>query len=466
MERLERLKKSIMNSTFFELASLLSRVNHTEQEALQCKVLVETNLIDKQNQQAFYDYCREWKLAPWIWIQLNRLELHDHLDNEITQHFLEQYTNVKNQNDQRNEVAKQFLKRFSEENIDVIILKGNCLAHEVYHEIGYKRMNDFDILIHKNDWDRIQSIYLELGFIPLGFGWSGEKEKPAKFSHVGMSFISPDFKCIVGSQWGLKSPTTQYKDFIHEAWESAVEFNFLGIQCKQLSPEFHLLHLILHLGIYKCGIRDCMDLYNLLRVKEINSSILLPLLEKSNAVEKAFFSLEIMQLSSPNLAQDILNGLRPKRTSFLMKRLERRLKLQAITGDYQTAYNDYFQDIEKQVIYFNLFTKFHIKFLFYLKVIRLIYFPAKKYVLKLNDLTENAPWYSVVFRRLTTPGRIFSLIAQEIGWKFTILLFLKLGIDLLVSLKNYFIKKPSYFDYLKTKNIDPKEIEKVVKNIQ
>ena len=61
---------------------------------------------------------------------------------------------------------------------------------------------------------------------------------------------------------------------------------------------------------------------------------------------------------------------------------------------------------------------------------------------------------------------MFSLIAQEIGWLFTFLLFLKLFIDLLFSLKNYLIKKESYFDYLKKRGIDPKTIEKVVKNIQ
>ena len=52
------------------------------------------------------------------------------------------------------------------------------------------------------------------------------------------------------------------------------------------------------------------------------------------------------------------------------------------------------------------------------------------------------------------------------GPKFTFLLFVKLYFDLIISLKNYFVKKESYFDYLRKKGIDPREIERVVKNIQ
>jgi hypothetical protein len=61
---------------------------------------------------------------------------------------------------------------------------------------------------------------------------------------------------------------------------------------------------------------------------------------------------------------------------------------------------------------------------------------------------------------------VFSLIAEEIGWKFSLLLFVKLFFDTLFSLKNYFFKQESYFSYLKKIGINPSEIEKVVKNIQ
>jgi hypothetical protein len=454
-----------MNQLFFQLASHLAAVRRTDESLSFCKQALHK--IAEENQfPAFFDYCNTWKLAPWIATQLKQLDLASQLPHAIIQQFDTTHDIVLQQNTLRNSHAKRILERFVEQNIPVIILKGNCLAHEVYHDPGYKRMNDFDILIQREDWSRIQEIYCDLGYIPLGFGWNGEKEKPAKFSHVGMSFISPDFSCIIGSQWGLKSPTTSYNDCIQEAWQTAEKFDFMGVPVRQLSPEFHLLHLILHMGIYKCGIRDCMDVFNLLLVKPIDTSKMVALLQSANAVNKASFTLSIAELSVPGAATSILHELGTGTNDFLIRRKKDRLKLHALTGDYQAAYNDYFQDIEKEVIYFNLFPQFHRKCYFYLRIIGLIFLPDKSMIRKLNDLPPSASELPIFFLRFTTPGRIFALIAQEIGWKFTCLLFLKLGIDCITSLVHYLIPKKSYFDYLKSRNIDPKAIEKVVKNIQ
>lgn len=450
----------------FELASVLTRVAPNNSEILHAQELFRTHIKTFDAQQNFYAYCYKWKLAPWVKLQLETFHLWEAFYPAVQEQFTEQYESVLAQNNARNEAATIFLKRFAEENIPVVVLKGNCLAHTVYGSVGYKRMNDFDMLIRKGDWDRIQSIYLELGYIPLGFGWSGEKEKPAKFSHVGMSFISPDYTCITGSQWGLKSPTTVYKDQILGGWSTTQPFDFNGVQISQLSPEYNLLHLILHLGIYKCGIRDCMDLSNLLRSHTIDPEKMAKLLIQSNAVEKAVFALEITQLSAPGCAEQILAALKPKHSNFLMKRLRKRMQLHQLTGDYQEAYNDYFQDIEKEVIYFNLFHKFHVKSYFYWRILKLIYFPKKEIVQKLNDLPAGTSNGRLWRGRMSATKNIFALIAQEIGWKFTLLIFVKLGLDTLISLKNYLLPKKSYFDYLKSRNIDPKTIEKVVKNIQ
>ena len=68
--------------------------------------------------------------------------------------------------------------------------------------------------------------------------------------------------------------------------------------------------------------------------------------------------------------------------------------------------------------------------------------------------------------RLKAPFLVFALIAEEIGSKITLLLLTKISFDLLWSVKNYFLKKDSYFDYLRKRGINPKDIERAVKNIQ
>ncbi len=449
----------------FRITSILSKINATEQELQEVVTFLRQIETNETAQNEFFEYCKKWKLAPWIYVQMMRNNFLEKLSSKIVAQFKKEYQFINIQNEKRNTEACRFLSAFIKHNIDVIVLKGNLFAHKVYKDIGYKRMNDFDILIHMEDWDRIQDIYLELGYIPLGFGWSGEKEKAAKFSHVGMSYISPDYSCIVGSQWGLKSPTTNFDVNINEAWNTARDFNFYGVKLKQLSPEYNLLHLVLHMGIFKCGIRDCMDVYNLIAEETIDWIKLNKIIHNANADNKTYFTLKMSELCAGKLIPDDYK-VNYKQKSFVIRRLNKRLKAFGKNKDFHLSYNDYFQDVEKIVIYFNLFPQFHKKLKYYLKILISIFIPNIEIALKLSDIPNEKSFFKKILARIKAPYYVFALISQEIGPKFTFLLFLKLFLDLIISLKNYFIKKESYFDYLRKKGIDPSKIEKVVKNIQ
>lgn len=452
----------------FYIASRLAKVQHTANELADIKGFLERISVDPSAQAGFFQYCRQWKLAPWIYAQLRELVLLPMLDEQTAADFEKSYTTAKAENEARNAEAVKFLTEFKKENIEVAILKGNLFIHTVYHDAGYKKMNDFDILIHPEDWECIQDVYLRLGYLPLGFGWAGEKEKPAKFSHTGMSFISPNFKCIIGSQWGLKSPTTHYKVDIGEAWKTARDFDFYGVPVKQLSPVYNLLHLVLHMGIYKCGIRDCMDVSNLLLAEgPLDEDEIIRVLTYSNAVEKAYFTLKLTQLCAGSVSESLLNRLTTlARPGYHTHHLEARLEAAYQAGDMQVSYNDYFQDIEKEVIYFQLFPAFHRKLVYHYKIHRDVFFPKNKIALKLADQAQTPTLVNRVSAQLRAPGRVLGLVAQEIGWQFTLLLLLKLTFDLIASLKNYWQKKESYFDFLRKRGISPKAIEQVVKGIQ
>lgn len=450
---------------YFKAACLISKVDWSTSELAKIKDLLK-ELKTKEIQIDFFNYCLKWKLAPICYTHLRKYHLLDNLNENVRQSFEQEYNKIADQNKRRNIQAVKILEAMLAHNIDVVILKGNYLAHEVYQEVGYKRMNDFDILINKQDWDKIQSIYLEMGYIPLGFGWSGEKEKPAKFSHVGMSFISPDYSCIIGSQWGLKSPTTHYNVDINEAWEIAESFNFCGIPAKALSTEYNLLHLILHMGTHKCGIRDCMDIYNMARSKTVDLEKFSRLIQKSGATNKANFTLSISNYCSQEFSNEFIQSLKENASGYYKRRLKRRTTAHLKSGDFQTSYTDYFQEIEKEVIHLNLYPKFHKKLRYYFKILRLIYFSKSSISLKLNDKFYAPTLANKIVSRLRAPYYVFALIAQEIGWKFTFLLFLKLNFDLLFSIKNYFIRKESYFDYLEKKGVNPSDIKKVIDGIQ
>ncbi len=451
----------------FYIASRLAKIQCTDTEAGDIHAYIERLQGNQPAQDQFFEYCNQWKLAPWIYIQLGRLQLLDGLTPETQQAFAQVHAKAQAENESRNAEALKFLAEFKRENIDVVILKGNLLIHTVYHDTGYKRMNDFDLLVHPEDWGRIQEIYLRLGFIPLGFGWSGEKEKPAKFSHIGMSFISSNLKCIVGTQWGLKSPTTRFRVDIKEAWQTAEDFDFYGLPLKKLSIGYNLLHLVLHMGIYKCGIRDCMDVSNLLLSESrVDETALIQLLSKSNALEKAYFTLMLTQLCAGSISQTLLDRLKPAQSNYHTRRLEARLRAVEQSGDLHVSYTDHFQDIEKEVIYFNLFPKFHRKAVFYYRLHRAVFFPGTAVALKLADQSHSPSMLDRVQARVKAPGLVLSLVAQEIGWGFTVLLLLKVSVDWVGSIRYYFFKKESYFDFLRKQGVAPEAIEQVVKGIQ
>lgn len=450
----------------FKITALLSHIQLTPEEVEVCKTALEPLQSSIDDQHAFYEYCLQWKLAPWIYLQLQKHEFLSLFDTAIIEQFENTYQNVKLENENRNIIAKQFLQAFHEHNIDVIILKGNAFTQTFYGDLGYKKMNDFDILIKSEDWRKIEQIYYDLGYIPLGFGWSGEKQKPAKYSHTSVPFISTDFKCIIGTQWGLKSPTTHFTLDTEEIWDTAVPLDFYGIPCKQLSPEYNLIHLILHLGVFKCGTRDCMDLYNLVQSTPIDSEKLFAIIEKSKATQKSRYALEMCRLCSPYIPEAWIQKLSIEEPSFIKTRLHKRLEMFEEVGDIHGSYNDYFQDIEKNVIYYNLFPQFHKRVYFFIKVLRLLYFPDIKHALKFIDKSHQPTVFNKLKARLLGPWFSFSMIAQEIGWKVTVLLFVKLCVDTLISPLNYFTSKESYFQYLKKKGIEANQIKKLVQNVQ
>jgi hypothetical protein len=450
----------------FEAISLLSQVIIQPDELIIIGDYIDSLKDDRVLQEDFFAYCLQWKLAPWIFTQLVRNNFQTNLLPEILEKFKAVYEKIELENKARNSEAVKFLKEFERNGIEVIILKGNLFAHTIYKDLGYKKMNDFDILIHPKDWIKAQEIYFELGFIPLGFGWSGEKQKPARFSHTGIPFISSNLKCIIGTQWGLKSPTSGYNVNIEDAWKTSLEFDFYGIPCRQLSPEYNLLHLILHMGIYKCGVRDCMDVYNLIISHEMDQKALVELFSESKSNDKAAFTLAMSNICSKNNSSELIDSIEKKQNSFIGRRLKKRMKMINETRDIHGSYNDYFQDIEKNVLYFNIVNKFHQKGYFYLKILRQIYFPETALTLKFIDKSHKPSAINKLKGRLKGPWFSFSMIAQEIGWKVTMLLFTKLFVDLTISTIYYIVPKEDYFDYLEKKGIDPKTIKKAVANVQ
>lgn len=179
--------------------------------------------------------------------------------------YAEHARSIREKNLRRAEWTRRFLERATSEKLDVILLKGSLFAEILYRDIGYKKMNDLDILVRREDGARIQAILKEVGFNNVGelFGQSLDSS-----SHHTPPFISPDLACVVGLHFGLCSKGSGYHPDLEGIWNRSqpllLEHTVPGCLARRMTSEDNLLHLCIHLPFLKTGLRELADVVNLL----------------------------------------------------------------------------------------------------------------------------------------------------------------------------------------------------------
>ncbi len=123
-------------------------------------------------------------------------------------------------------------------NIDIIVLKGIVLKK--YYPVNELRtMSDFDILIHKNDFQKIKEYLLENHFIYI------EDNHP-----IHATFYNENGVCIE-VHWKLINNENYIADTINfekYIWDELIEFDLDGVKVKTLNKENFLLHLCIHMA--------------------------------------------------------------------------------------------------------------------------------------------------------------------------------------------------------------------------
>lgn len=168
---------------------------------------------------------------------------------------------------ERAQLALPIFERLAEQGIPVILLKGNRLAWPLYGALGYKRMNDVDLLVPVESVPQVVATYLEFGCVPLGKIKAHDDTQRA-FSHHTPPFFDPSLRLALGTHWDLVTPFAGFRFDLAGFWarKEPVPFPDLDTQlCFGMAPEDDLHHLLVHLPRYKTGMRELMDPINLVR---------------------------------------------------------------------------------------------------------------------------------------------------------------------------------------------------------
>ena len=152
----------------------------------------------------------------------------------------------------------EILSLFNENNIPVIVLKG-LVVREYYPKPDLRTMCDSDVIIHKNDLERVRKLLLERGFV----------EEEDAGHHI--AFMKGGLNLEV--HWTLANESFRkgQECFQEKIWDDAMKIKVWGVDTLSLSLEDLALHLCAHMASHMAisgvGVRQLADLVLLVEHK-------------------------------------------------------------------------------------------------------------------------------------------------------------------------------------------------------
>lgn len=142
----------------------------------------------------------------------------------------------------------RLLRRFQDAGIETMVLKGAALTMLFYEDYGLRPMDDFDVLVHRQDAETAVALLLKLG--------CKELSKPVRWNQAG-TFVQPHV--LVANSCGFKNPAGRAIDlhwhvlydccYAHaddDFWDGAVSVELDDVSTRALNPSDQLLHVCVH----------------------------------------------------------------------------------------------------------------------------------------------------------------------------------------------------------------------------
>lgn len=196
--------------------------------------------------QYFLNLCAVKRVYPVVY---NRLKESQRIPKSV----LETLHGMKKKNALHNiklfSELNALLKAFTENNIDVIVLKGSYLAPQIYQNISDRVLRDIDILVKIDDIPTVQAVMEDLGYLQ-------EKEQQNKFENSeDVEYYFTRHKDLFPYQKnGIHIEVHQKITYSHgpqidirDLWENSIPITLQNQPARIFHPENFLLHLCLHL---------------------------------------------------------------------------------------------------------------------------------------------------------------------------------------------------------------------------
>ena len=200
------------------------------------------------------DLALRHRVTPLLYLQLKEHGAAE-VPPEITQELRDDYMNTAACNMRLYHQLSGVLKRFYEDHIPVIPLKGVYLAARVYGNIAVRPMNDVDLLVKQTDLSRVQDILVDQGY--------AASEENVLFSmHHLRPYKKRKFPTIEIHFNIVDAPFSHRLD-LEQLWARTQPDSIQGVEVLTMCPEDLLLHLCTHTGFQHGFDNGIMSLFDI-----------------------------------------------------------------------------------------------------------------------------------------------------------------------------------------------------------
>lgn len=356
------------------------------------------------------------KVGANLYLQIKRLKetFGINVSESLFKPLEETYTKIHSKNIRRLEVGLPVLLEMKKRGVEVIILKGNAIAEEIYGDIGYKPMNDIDILIKKVDIEVVYEIFSDFSLLAAA-SLEEDIKKQEKYSHHAPPFFNRGFDVFFGTHWDIAAPTRGLSIPIEKFWDEKEEFLLMGEKFLRLSPMHFIFHLCVHLSPAKTGLREVGDILKMIehRQKDLDVKKFIQLSIDSKATEEVFEALSLVNaIGSYPFVKEVLKELEQFQSESVKERVTKRSSPRHKLLHLRT---NYVSKIEKTFALFMLTDAPIEKTYLLAKMWRLYLFVPLKEALKLDYEFEDVSLFKKIKSVLIAPLRISQVFIKDLG---------------------------------------------------
>lgn len=241
-------------SNFIDLDTPVSQLSPETQILLYaCKTLC--NKETASSLEELIDQEIDWKevlqlsyfhgLAPILYYTLNKLPQNSAIPMKILGELRTHYYQTMHFNMRLYNILNSILKTFKKHKLALILIKGPILAEQVYPNIALRPISDIDLLIKKEEADRIHKVLRGLDYRcePVR-KWLLTEYYCLEYYRLHQPKLEIHWKLFLPEDFQQSSLSLSSKTI----WENVTSITINGNRTLSLSDELNLLYLCLHMA--------------------------------------------------------------------------------------------------------------------------------------------------------------------------------------------------------------------------